>query len=306
MKIAILLATYMGERYIGEQIESVIKQTYQDWMIYVHDDGSTDKTMDIVQSYVERYPNKIQILEGPALGGARNNFMYLLSQVEASYYMCCDQDDIWLPEKIEKTYNAMKQLEAENEVKVPCMIYTDLTVVDGNLNIIADSMSMYQNLNCANVSIGRLLMQNVVTGCTMMLNKELRDMVIQYKNIDNIIMHDWWAAIIAALFGRLIYLNDPMIWYRQHGSNSVGAIDTHSFSYAIRKLFQTSGNKQAVQATWTQAQELVDTFSLAPESVPAILASAKKLPKWQRIRLYRKNNLNKVGFARNLGLIIWG
>lgn len=307
MKIAILLATYMGEKYIGEQIDSIINQSYKDWKIFVHDDGSRDNTLGVVQAYQEKYPDKIEILDGSSTGCARNNFLYIMSRVEAPYYMCCDQDDVWLPEKIEKTFGKMQELEQDiQKEKVPCLVFTDLKVVDGELNVIAERMSEYQNLAYKNTSVGRMLMQNVITGCTMMMNRRLRDLTIQYHNVENIIMHDWWSGIIAAYFGKVGFVDESTILYRQHGNNSVGALDSRSFSFIIKKIKDFNGNKTSIENTQKQAQEFVNTFGLERESIPAKLAYAKELPKLKRLKMYKENDLRKNGVARNIGLMIWG
>ena len=151
-----------------------------------------------------------------------------------------------------------------------------------------------------------MLMQNVVTGCTMMMNKKLRDMTIQYHNVENIIMHDWWAGIIAANFGKVGFLDEPTILYRQHGNNSVGALDSKSFSFIANKLKDFKGNKIAIENTQKQAGEFVGTFDLDKDSVPWKLAHAKELSKIKRLKMYRENDLRKNGMARSVGLIIWG
>lgn len=305
-KKAILLATYRGECFLEEQIESLLKQTDDQWMLYIHDDGSDDKTAEIIESYAERYPDKIVLVEGPSTGGAKNNFLFLMKQVEAPYYMCCDQDDVWLPKKIEMTYQNMQKLEGSQEKKIPCLVFTELKVVNDKLEVIAEKMSDYQKLDCRNLKLSRMLMQNSVTGCTMMMNRTLRDMVISYKNHDRIIMHDWWASIIAAQFGKVSYVEEPTILYRQHGKNSVGALDTGNVSYVLKKVRQFQKNRIAIQNTQWQAKELVETFHLDADSVPAQLASCIEAGKWKRLRTYQKNDLYKSGWARNLGLIVWG
>ena len=96
-RIAILMATYNGAKYLREQIDSLLAQTCQDWHLFIHDDGSSDDTMSIVNQYIETHPDKITILDYPSQGGACKNFLSMLEQVDSSYYTFCDQDDVWLP-----------------------------------------------------------------------------------------------------------------------------------------------------------------------------------------------------------------
>ena len=126
--IAILMATYNGEKYLGEQIDSLLAQTYKDWHLYIHDDGSTDNTNAILQEYAQKHSN-IHVLEYESQRGAMRNFLSLLQRVEADYYMFCDQDDVWLKEKVELSFEEMKRQEAACQGK-PIIVYTDLYVTD--------------------------------------------------------------------------------------------------------------------------------------------------------------------------------
>ena len=111
MSLAILLATYNGEKFLPEQMDSLFSQTYADFVIYAHDDGSTDQTVGILRQYEKKYPEKLVILEYEPQGGAKNNFYSLMQRIDADYYMFCDQDDVWHPEKIEKTLKKILELE---------------------------------------------------------------------------------------------------------------------------------------------------------------------------------------------------
>ena len=137
-KIAILLATYNGARFIREQIDSIKDQTYKDWDLYVRDDGSTDNTVSIIQEYENMNPN-IHLFEDEEKHiGAKNSFMKLLSAIDSDYYMFCDQDDIWLPTKIEHSVDLLEKTEKKYPNK-PIIVHTDVTVVDGNLNVLSQS-----------------------------------------------------------------------------------------------------------------------------------------------------------------------
>ena len=302
--IAILIATYNGEKYIREQLDSLLNQSYQDWEAYIHDDGSDDHTMDILEEYTLKYPKHFHIIKGDSTGGARNNFLFLIKQVKAELYMCCDQDDVWLPDKVKITLDFMKEKDINNK---PCLVYTDLKVVNKDLDVISESMNSYQKLNCENNSINHLLVQNVVTGCTMMFNRQLRDEIIKYQNSKSIIMHDWWASLIAAQMGEIYYLPEQTILYRQHGMNSVGAQETNLRSF-LKKVHKNERAKifNSIKMTQLQSKELVDVFSLSQLSLPYIYSNIGNKNKLKRIWIYHKYKFQKSSFFRTLGLYFFG
>lgn len=303
-KIAILMATYNGEKYICQQIDSILSQTCKDWELYIHDDGSTDNTIAAVESYVEKYPDKVHLIDGKSTGGAKYNFFYLFSKVEASYYMTCDQDDVWLEKKIELTYD--KMLTIENKEDVPCLVYTELRVVDSELNTIADTMSEYQSLDCHKRTINQFILQNSVTGCTMMVNRALRDKMLRITDIDNTIMHDWWAALVAAQFGKTAFIDEPTILYRQHGDNSLGALGINKLSYIVRRVWQKNQIQESLRLGRLQAREFAKTYNLPTDSLAVRYAALEGKSRRVRQRFYKENDMYKTGIMRRLGQAVWG
>lgn len=303
-KIAILMATYNGEKYICQQIDSILSQTCKDWELYIHDDGSTDNTIAVVESYVEKYPNKIHLIDGKSTGGAKYNFFYMFGQVEAPYYMTCDQDDVWLDKKIELTYD--KMLTIENKADVPCLVYTELRVVDSELNTIADTMSGYQSLDCHKRTINQFILQNSVTGCTMMVNRALRDKMLHITDIDNTIMHDWWAALVAAQFGKTAFIDEPTILYRQHGDNSLGALGINKLSYIVRRVWQKKQIQESMRLGRLQAREFAKTYNLPADSLAVRYAALEGKSRRVRQRFYKENDMYKTGIMRRLGQAVWG
>lgn len=303
-KIAILMATYNGEKYICQQIDSILSQTCKDWELYIHDDGSTDNTIAAVESYVEKYPNKIHLIDGKSTGGAKYNFFYMFGQVEAPYYMTCDQDDVWLDKKIELTYD--KMLTIENKADVPCLVYTELRVVDSELNTIADTMSGYQSLDCHKRTINQFILQNSVTGCTMMVNRTLRDKMLRITDIDNTIMHDWWAALVAAQFGKTAFIDEPTILYRQHGDNSLGALGINKLSYIVRRVWQKKQIQESMRLGRLQAREFAKTYNLPADSLAVRYAALEDKSRCERQRFYKENDMYKTGTMRRLGQAVWG
>lgn len=169
--VCILLATYNGEKYIGEMIDSILNQDYENFVIVLSDDASSDSTPEILEEYAQRYSQKVNLYHsGMHFGCAQKHFMHLLRQFsDYSHIMFCDQDDIWHKDKISKTMKKMVELEKDHDISVPILVHTDLRVVDSNLNEIAPSFCKYSNLNGNRLAVNQLLVQNVVTGCTVMI-----------------------------------------------------------------------------------------------------------------------------------------
>ena len=303
-KIAILMATYNGEKYICQQIDSILSQTCKDWELYIHDDASTDNTIAAVESYVEKYPDKIHLIDGKSNGGAKYNFFYMFGQVEAPYYMTCDQDDVWLEKKIELTYD--KMLTIEDKADISCLVYTELRVVDSELNTIADTMSGYQSLDCHKRTINQFILQNSVTGCTMMVNRALRDKMLRITDIDNTIMHDWWAALVAAQFGKTAFIDEPTILYRQHGDNSLGALGINKLSYIVRRVWQKKQIQESMRLGRLQAREFAKTYNLPADSLAVRYAALEDKSRCERQRFYKENDMYKTGTMRRLGQAVWG
>lgn len=300
-KIAILMATYNGAEYVGEQLDSILNQSSKNWTLYIHDDGSNDDTRNIINQYARRYPEKIVVIEGPSTGGAKTNFFYLMKEVTADYIMFSDQDDFWLPEKIEKTY--AKCLELENgHLDEPVATFTDLKVVDQKLKVISEKMSSYQTLNMDNTEFNKLMIQNIVTGCTMMINRTCRDISLKCKDYDQVIMHDWWCALVASYFGKIGYVDESLILYRQHGDNSVGAKDVHDVNYIKSKLSHADEQRKSLLNTQKQIKYFINVYGVTTPSIVEYGNFASK-GKLEKISFLIKNHVWKSGLIRNLGLL---
>jgi len=221
--VDILLSTYNGQKYLGAQIDSLFSQTYQDWNLIIRDDGSKDGTVEIIKSYRARYPDKLTFVEDASANlGASLNFGRLLEHAGADYMMFCDQDDVWLPDKVELTLHRMLDMEKAFGRDMPLLVHTDLTVVDENLAAVSDSFWKYQKLDPdKGKSFSRTLVYNVMTGCTAMINRRLRDLAVPIPG--EAVMYDWWLVLVASAFGRIGVITRPTVLYRQHGKNVVGA-----------------------------------------------------------------------------------
>ncbi len=297
--VTILLAVYNGEKYLARQLDSVLGGGFKNFNILIRDDGSTDNSLKIAEEYADRY-SQITVLQGEPTGSACRNFFELIKAADDDYVMFCDQDDYWLPDKIQKTFE--KMLKTENgDKQTPVLIHTDLSVADAELNIIAPSFFKFQAISPERSALNNLLVQNNVTGCTVMINRGLLNLA---KNVpDSCAMHDWWLALLAAAFGKTDYLDEPTMLYCQHGDNQVGAKKATGTEFIVRKIKTRKQTAANYRAAFAQANELLRLYGdkLTPKqretvAAYAALAHGSKLKKIKTIRKYdfRKNTLTRT------------
>lgn len=224
MTIDILLTVYNGAEFLPEQLRSLRAQTHRDWRLWVRDDGSTDASAELVLAAAAEDARIRPVHAGGGRMGALGGFSWLLEHAgdgAARYTMFCDQDDVWLPRKIEVTLAAMLRAEAEHGAAVPLLVHTDLQVVDRRLEVIDPSFWHYQGIDPQLNGPKRILVQNTVTGCAAMINRALHELATPVP--PDAAMHDWWLALVASSFGRLVPVREATILYRQHGRNDTGA-----------------------------------------------------------------------------------
>ncbi len=220
--VDILMATYNGAAYLGEQLDSIIAQTYSDWQLFISDDGSSDATVEVIQKYAARDARIHLVDDHGVCGSAKDNFFSLIDRSDADRSFLADQDDVWLPHKIEDELRAMDRLDHENSDDLPLLVFSDMVVVDEQLNVIADSFLVDSGKGRCTVDLANLLTTNIVAGCTSCMNRALRQLIADAPKAGAII-HDWWIALVAASCGKIAMLPEPTVLYRQHGGNVVGA-----------------------------------------------------------------------------------
>ncbi len=242
--IAILMATYNGEHYIKEQLDSLSRQTCKDWHLYIHDDGSTDTTPTIIKAFAEQNP-KVTIMEYESQHGAKDNFLSLLQRVKADYYMFSDQDDVWHESKIDLSWKAMQQQESEHPGK-PIIVYTDLFVTDAALNIKEKSFWKASGIHPSLLTkFQHLAAATPITGSTMLFNQAAKETVVFPAT--HATMHDAWITACVLRKGGTIHpIPTPLVYYRQHEANVIGAEDTSKFtlSYRLRHFNEMKGQNQ--------------------------------------------------------------
>ncbi|MFH0933671.1 MAG: glycosyltransferase family 2 protein [Pseudomonadota bacterium] len=300
-RVWVALATYNGARYIGEQIASIRQQSFSDWTLLVRDDMSRDGTLALIESAAALDP-RIRILrDGRGKLGAIGNFGALMAEAlkeGADYLFFSDQDDVWHPEKIAIMLGAMRELEASSPGR-PLLVHSDLAVVDGSLAEISPSFMDYSKLSPDRAVPGVLLCQNQVTGCATVINRSLLEQACPVPR--EVLMHDWWLALLAAAAGKIAYVPMPLVSYRQHEGNVLGAV---SFWRRIAQLLTSRVHwerfAEVVRGSVVQARLLaerlrerrVEVSSDTTESID-VYATILKAPRLGRVARLRRHGIGK-------------
>lgn len=300
--IQILLAVYNGEKFIEEQISSIMLQSYSDIHLVLRDNHSSDKTVQIIESLSLKYPGKISLIKSSKNDGVIGNFAKLAEYSTAPYIMFSDADDIWHKDKVLKSILKMKELEKKQGEKCPLLVHTDLTVVDRDLNVIHPSFWRYSKLNpLKGSSLARQLVQNSITGCTTMVNRPLLDLALPFP--ESIVMHDWWLGLIAASIGKIEAISEPTMLYRQHGNNDTGA-KKYGLKSFLKRMKEKEKVRNNLEKKFAQACELKIRLSSKLSSHQQQLLdkfiSLKNTSFWAKRYAIFKNGFYKQGFLRNV------
>lgn len=230
--VDILLPVYNGERYLAEQIESYLSQTNENWRLIIRNDGSSDNSQSIINNYFERYPNKIKFVAEPKENiGLVKSLNVLLDHASSDYIMLSDQDDVWLPEKIQVSLEKVQELEDNGEI--PVMICTDARCVDSDLNVIDESFFKSQKFQEGVIGdTEKMMALNEVQGCTVMINKKAKEYIYPLPEFMRI--HDMWLGIMISHFGKMAYIPQPTLLYRQHDHNTLGSSSV-SLNYYLHR-----------------------------------------------------------------------
>lgn len=224
-RVVIAMATYNGSKFIEEQIRSIQAQSHSDWLLFVRDDCSSDGTVQKVLQ-IESEDRRVRLVRDE-LGnrGAIGNFSTLMQialEENANYVFFADQDDVWHPKKIAILLATIQELELTRGVQTPVLVHCDLAVVNEELQPIAESFVKLSRLSPTSAELGVLLCQNQVTGCACVINRALLELACPIPT--NVLMHDWWLALLASSVGKIGFVPQQLVLYRQHSSNVLGAV----------------------------------------------------------------------------------
>lgn len=305
--VAILLATYNGERYIAEQLESIGGQTYRDWHLFVSDDGSSDGTLRVVEGFRSQNPDKVTIVSrGHRMGGAKENFFHLMRVVPRGFkaYCFCDQDDRWLPEKIEKTLAALEEIGSESG-DCPCLAFCDARVVDADLGLIDSSFVSFTDVDPTATSLSELLVQNPISGAEVMVNERALELASRPFNLEGIDMHDQWLGLAVSAFGKIKFVDEALFEYRQHGDNEVGAKKMGMGSIISKARIAKSSLRKKESQALRFVEEYHDFLTHPQILLLEGFATIGKQSKLARIRFLRRNGIRMNGLLRNMGLYVY-
>ena len=251
-KVQILLATYNGAKFLCDQLDSILHQEYKSWEILIHDDGSVDDTIKILNEYQNNYPQKIRLLiDQRIFSSASENFFHLIANrsKEANLYCLCDQDDIWHKNKL----NRIVEIFISKDNQEPLLIHSDLSLVDDKGKLLEKSHNKLINFQKNNITKEKALYYNPVPGCAMSLNAALANKLSYCRHM---VMHDWWILLSALEENAtLIYIKFPLVKYRQHSENILGYKKLNIIVLVVRLLFKIPRYIKNVKKAYIQSKQ---------------------------------------------------
>ena len=305
--VDILLATCNSARFLREQLDSIVAQSFSQWHLLIHDAASKDETLQIIGEYRAEYPEKITFL-GSAPATALENFAFLLENSTGDMIMFCDHDDVWFPDKNSRSADLLRDMEKKYGPQNPLCVFTDAIVTDEKLAPLCNSNLKNQHLDPVNgLSTERLLVQNVPSGNTMLFNAALKDLLLPFP-VKEAVIHDHYTALTAACLGKIACLNEPTLFYRQHSKNLLGSTNYSPVSLIRKLLSPQESVKERFFANCRQAKALLE---LHGDRMPAEMfgmlkdfSEMEKLNWFGRKKVLLRHGIRKTGSLRNIGMFL--
>lgn len=302
-RVAICMATYNGGRFVAQQIDSILHQTYSDWVLFVRDDGSTDDTCEVVDSYVSKYPGKIvRIIDDDELHDCSLNFLAALRFASLNpsfdFFMFCDQDDVWNDDKVELEVSEARRLR-DGGKENPILVITDCSVTDEELRVTVPRLGPTRPFDPAQITLAQCIVNNVGQGATMLMNRSLAAELLSSKLDTQQWMYDWWAMMLALCLGRVVYLDRPTMKYRQHNANVSGAGNYHrSVADSIRHILR----EPAILTGWVD-RLVSDEKAYAARAVSLLAYLGGRISDPDRAMLKEVARINESGALRRIRLV---
>ena len=308
-RVQVLLACYNGGPYLSRQLATLRAQVDPCFSVLMQDDGSDDDTPALLRKAAQDGSYFLGTEGGQHLG-AIGNFWSLLRQSDGELIALCDQDDEWSPCRLSRCREIMEQAERRYGEDTPLLVHSDCRLVDARGVPLADSFFRRQGWDPAATSLARLLVQNNVTGCTLMMNAPLRRLALQYGRPAEMYMHDWFLALTAAAFGQIVFIPEPLVSYRQHGSNVMGASASGQVRRGAQALSQWEKARARITLTYDHAQAFRDMYGEAlPDAARLCIdtyLSTRKLCKLRRVLAVRRGGYTMQSPVTRAGQLLFG
>ena len=310
VKTAVLLAAYNGEKDLPLLLASLREQTFSAFTVLMQDDGSKDGTLALLEDAARQDPRfTLAARQGEHLGPA-GNFLSLLRQADADRVLFCDQDDLWDADKIETLSRALDRAEEESGAETPILVHSDCRLIDENGAETAPGFFRHQGWDPAAVTLPRLLVQNNVTGCTLIMNRPLISLVVSHGKAKELFMHDWFVALTAAAFGRVVFVDRPLTGYRQHGDNAVGASRSGLLARGFRALGKRKDARRRILLTYTHTQVFRRLYDgELPEEAERLTSAyleTRRMKKLPRVLAVRRLGCTMQSRVTRLGQLLFG
>ena len=308
-EVEVLLATFNGERYLREQVESILAQEYAGLRVLARDDGSTDGTRAILEEYARTSVGRLTVLpESAPTGSAKGNFERLMEASSGEYVCFADQDDVWVAGKVRRSMEAMLRLEGVHGRERPLLVFSDLRVVDDGLRVLHDSMWARAGIEPESIHrMERLLGQNVVTGCTALVNRRMLELARRMP--DEALMHDAWIGLLAASMGAAAIVREQTVLYRQHERNVIGAaVQDESLRGLAARARESGGRRMERWKSERQAEALLRVHGAEMaegkrEVLRAYLRSGRSRSRVERVGTTLRYGFLRKGLLRNLATL---
>lgn len=262
-EVDIIMATNNAEQYVAEQIESILWQDYTNWHLYILDDCSEDKTFEILKAYARKETRISVVSESADNAYTKTNFMHLLECSKAPYLMFCNQDGVWLPDKVQKTIGRMRQLEADGRGEDPLLVFSDMAIVDEELELVNPSFTRVAKLRPEQSELYQVVAMPIGACCTFMINRPLVKLMLEHAFVDDIDMPDWWATLCAAAFGSISYIDEPLSLFRMQSDGVIGVSSVLStcsapHNYCEKRSFRSVGQVCAFRNAYSEMLDAKD------------------------------------------------
>ena len=304
-EIEVVMPTYNGSLFVENQIKSIYNQTIRPIRLIVRDDQSTDGTNELLLQLKSVYQSWLHILPSTRNVGCTSSINILLDFTSAPYVALSDQDDVWLENKLELSIVEMNCLESFYGKTRPILIHSDLKLVDAELNDLNISYTRKQLLDPSRISPSQISLTNIVTGCTILMNRPLLIRTLPIP--PEAIVHDWWIALVASCFGHISFLSSSPILYRQHSSNQIGA-KGFGLKYWLHRFLDWFKNPKTGGHS-LQAIRQIEYFQQRYNIFISILPRLLIANKLQRIKLLLTSSISswpcKHGPLRTTAFYFW-